>query len=1454
MGRLPYSFAGVMMEFTVQTSTTLQTESVHELLQSANFSADYEKSLAQYGTVLTPSATGHVVSAMVNRKTLNSVSALEVTLSGARVSSVTKDMENGDWLIVMNYAVSSNTFVSTYFSRSDKIAVGQRPNQFEQSSHACSGSFSPCCILKYVDDYHTGLEFRNYMKQKLSIPCAGGFGNMTTLSLFDMAKKDEYTTSALDQVEGASINKTGDSTLEIRLSRNALRNHIGRVTKFDNTEVVNFFVGVTFLTMLRTNAIASTNAQINIELNTNEMIEFATVTSQAVSPIRYTQISLEQIKYLENTPSSKYAFPQIARLVVVLDPAYREDSTASLIPADSIQWTIDTEMPDIGDERFWTTACSDEGYPESMRRLYESTLNQSCATIQTAKKGICSKAVSTDISGIGEIFIPLGDDTVTDEVLESKDMTLFVQFNIRTEARNGLKHRAVSTMFIQAALLPASLIERCNDITRHDKLDDVTDMHIAVGIADEAGFENSVQVLDNMISNPSGTQVGNVGDSLGSVFKECVSYADGLISLYITGDHLFFAEEKYELFIEDLWSVHTRGEKTTQIAEIFKARQAFTTSVSLDETSVEVSAHSSLQSTCNRDATCAYRHDMRRRSVLNDYAVYEHGTKERSFDMERATQWLQSNVLGSSPFAKKLSHNFTSHIRSRKQVNDRYNKVYFINPTHRWMQEPYTNPYDLLLITDTVFLFGIIMFEDEIGVRRRRLLTIGPDGVSISVLDDLRTTKAAMKLKNLRAYLIEKTNRIESGKSLKGLTIASLYDTVDMIKSDMVGPDVFTTNYSMSHTDGGGVAQEGSTSDNTNTSGDVFGGRRLLGETHGQVAIETHNTKLKAMHRLRLKKHGTNSKTMRQVFSTKHKAKLVNQRRPPTKHTGHARGLLMDLDGTENPSEASEHALFLIMGDLYMDVDKETPAIETVQIANGREHDTFENEFDSDTHNEFDSSTDNENEFETATDSEREFETFTNSENEFDGPTDIENEFDTFAATENEFDDFADNENEFDTLAATENEFDDFADNENEFDTFAATENEFDDFADNENEFDGFAGIGNSFDVDDESLLGPDKDTHFQKGEGDVITRRRTLLQNDETPAATVDGNPQASQIKNSVANVTADLQIAASFGGIGKVWQIIVLSFSANVVFPHPNGISVGDLNSLNQVLMGRLKGMNEWIFPDSEKIVLIKSPQFRQNSNVRRLLASQGDRLIGMEVMVIWPNGTLLSKMAVSAARIECVGRYGSEAQDHIDDTTGLCILKYESLDAGGERIDSVSVRNAFAYEIKQSTCGMDKLESKECMIPVTHNNVRLTATTATTVNEDTTPPPADDEPFSIPMIIGLIAGGISLLGSAGGATWYFTSHHKTNNHNTHNGDVSNHNHYHHRDSESHSSEQRESFFQRQPLVPVLKSSFSVEGVLGFVEQKHVQGGNTRRPGGQTEFKVDSFLGYPTTRLHPE
>jgi hypothetical protein len=740
---VPPSFtnADVEMQFEIRTSSDADAAAVQERLTAANFTSVYESYLDLYGSTFNSTAYD-VTAVLTNTQVIYEVAQLEVTLSGARVNSVVKNSD-GEWVVAMAYQSAYNTFTSPFVSR--HAVVQSSDELFDSSNHPCLDTFSPCCMVDYARDYRTGNSFGQMVSDVLGDCLNPGILSTNTNDLFDMSRSQEFVENTFTGVAGASIVKTvwgaSETRLTITLSPSALRDSVARISlDSDGTETIEFFVGVTFLTMLPTNAVATTVSQMNIKISTKNFVEFATVTSQAFTPVRFTQIALEQVKYLDGVTNATEYLPQSAKLLVVLNAGLRDDPSSSLIPHDSIRWAIDSAMPDITNEALWTTACTDQGYPAEDQNIYTAALEQSCGNQNARDKGICDVSVKTDASGIGEIYIPLGLNTITPMILatqSSSPLNIFIQFNIMTQDTGGRK--AVSTMYVQVPLASVAMITSCDDITQSDKLDEVTDMHIAVGIATNNATETSnMRVMDNIIS---GAAAGLAGFGAGSgVLQPAVSYADGLISLYITGEDDFFTPSDYEIFIEDLWTVHSRdSDKTTAISTLFQNTQAFNVQTAFDGQTIEVAPHASLVSACLNNYDCVYRRDIRRRNVINPYAVHEHGSKTQAFNMDATKDWLQANILGYTPFSDALSQNFTSYVRGRKDVNDRFNKLYFINPTHKWPSAIYANPMDLLLISDTVFMYGIIVFDDGAGTRRRRLLTIGPGGTSIVPIDSVPT-------------------------------------------------------------------------------------------------------------------------------------------------------------------------------------------------------------------------------------------------------------------------------------------------------------------------------------------------------------------------------------------------------------------------------------------------------------------------------------------------------------------------------------------------------------------------------------------------------------------------------------------------------------------------------------------------------------------------------------------
>ena len=109
-------------------------------------------------------------------------------------------------------------------------------------------------------------------------------------------------------------------------------------------------------------------------------------------------------------------------------------------------------------------------------------------------------------------------------------------------------------------------------------------------------------------------------------------------------------------------------------------------------------------------------------------AVHSLATGLGTSSPESTRDWLMTNILrGTDDFTFNVAANMTDLVRRNFDINDRYNRAWFVNPGNRWNIPLSGGAQSNLLLSDRLIMFAVITLNDGEGkVMRRRLMSFSP--------------------------------------------------------------------------------------------------------------------------------------------------------------------------------------------------------------------------------------------------------------------------------------------------------------------------------------------------------------------------------------------------------------------------------------------------------------------------------------------------------------------------------------------------------------------------------------------------------------------------------------------------------------------------------------------------------------------------------------------------------
>lgn len=462
-----------LVTVTVLSENQTEMDSTTSNINSSNVAAFFEST---YGVDVIIVDAGESVIQSFDK---NGNGILQTFLSGFSVESVVYDTFQFSWVITLNYVFDNpNTIPSLYMTKNEvgnNAAVG---DSFFISKHPCMLSNTICCLQDYVSKYHVGI-FQNNVAGVLGSSCDATVQSMDTLDLFDTS------TQAVTNVVNGFTNGLSNSQVEI-LSDQQLRITISQSEISDKIAVrevitggwrYDFFLGLSYFTLLPTNALATIASQVSFQLFQTNALVFGVTTSQGNSVIEYMTVALFDTKYVRDS-LFQYQL-QYVRIGLILPDSVVQNMESGLIPLTSIRFSISQEIPDFSNALSFVQPCWSGNRDGSglyddplsdLMRLYELASFEKCSL----QPSFCSNPSEMVIAnGFFEFYFPIGNNVVNSDILESlQQYSLYISFDISVVTQPNEKS-VVQHIYSQSALSKSSVTKMCEEFSVAQTLADV---------------------------------------------------------------------------------------------------------------------------------------------------------------------------------------------------------------------------------------------------------------------------------------------------------------------------------------------------------------------------------------------------------------------------------------------------------------------------------------------------------------------------------------------------------------------------------------------------------------------------------------------------------------------------------------------------------------------------------------------------------------------------------------------------------------------------------------------------------------------------------------------------------------------------------------------------------------------------------------------------------------------
>lgn len=432
-------------------------------------------------------------------------------------------------------------------------------DSFYVAKHPCMESTSVCCLLDYVTDYNVGV-FASNVSGTVGA-CNTAMRARDTAGLFSVGSNDAFLLGTMSGLSESYVTRLSPTRLQLHIGRFALRNQISMRTPFTGGYDMNFFVGMSYFTMLPTNALATVASQTKVRARMTDSVTFATTSEQDNSFLEYITLALYQTKYVEADLIHEHAM-QFVKVGFVFPETLRQNMKTGLVPLTSIRFAVSSSLPQVTQTSAWTNPCYSESNTglfdnatSTLRQLYTESSYQQCSL----QPNFCvNPATEVLATGLVELWFPIGDGRISDALLaENSQYSLYVYMDVSVyEPGEG---NVVTKLFAQAPLTQLSFTRACEELELAQSVADMAEIDLNIGMASlESEWAESVTSFTNLIAQTRTASYLDTGLTI-----HAKSAQSGLMTLVVKGSDPVFSAPvaaPFHLEIEDLVSMHFLSE------------------------------------------------------------------------------------------------------------------------------------------------------------------------------------------------------------------------------------------------------------------------------------------------------------------------------------------------------------------------------------------------------------------------------------------------------------------------------------------------------------------------------------------------------------------------------------------------------------------------------------------------------------------------------------------------------------------------------------------------------------------------------------------------------------------------------------------------------------------------------------------------------------------------------
>lgn len=441
-------------------------------------------------------------------------------------------------------------------------------NSYYISQHPCLVSQTVCCMKDYSRIYAIG-DFANNISSSVGT-CDASVQAADTLTLgLDSLKSQYVVDHVLDAYPDSYLERISATEVVLHIAQTDLSTGgLAKREPLPNGQqgyMLTFFVGMTYFTLLPTNALGVSASQVQIQLTVTNSLTFSFASSQDYTYLKYITLSLIQTKWVDDLVEKHL---QLVKVGFVLPAGMRQNMVSGLVPLNSIRFAVAKSLPSQLNASAWTNPCfsgdSSGLYDASnyldYRSQYLAAQTQTCA----ARQNLCTNPTASVLtSSLVNFYFPIGNDAITPEMLAAYPAPYFIYVYFQLSVLDSQGRVVVSSLFAKAQLDALSMSKACESVSAELSLLSATKIDIGIGLVGlEEDWNSTMRIFPDVTQ--SGAAEGAAIDSTnltawGGSGGSSRSIQSALISMVVRGSSAIFSRasaSQFYLDIEQLSVMH----------------------------------------------------------------------------------------------------------------------------------------------------------------------------------------------------------------------------------------------------------------------------------------------------------------------------------------------------------------------------------------------------------------------------------------------------------------------------------------------------------------------------------------------------------------------------------------------------------------------------------------------------------------------------------------------------------------------------------------------------------------------------------------------------------------------------------------------------------------------------------------------------------------------------------